>query len=790
MASLEMPDEGGMQVTVAIGRNFRKANMTSFYCQMVLKQNGLILDHMAKTRPQSGRSPKWNETASFNLSTVYQTHLHLEVWSTKTFGGSDSVYAEANIVLGHFHFEPQTPASVWVLLQSPLPTSPSIMVQTTRADKVKTRPSRSDSTPDATLSPRSGSSSAASSSSAPNVWTHSVDRQKPLGFIKLTFVLNRVDRHPVHEYALLSGYLDAHSVVSRELSRVGVDPGRVSSGLPPPRTLPCGKQAIFVGEPEHLQLCRRANWKRLSRTQRLGCDEPASGQDLKTVKCPMSADYPTFVNWGESQTYRPRAIFYPETCAHVQQVVMYARSLGIRLKPFGTGHSWSPMFGDNDSLYICMERMKGITKDLTSKKPADWRVTIGPGVTSGLLKQFCMENDIYVPSSVVTDVISLGGIFSTGSHGVGMDQGLISDNVVEVVLVDSSAKVRRFSSDKNPEEMRAIGCSFGLFGVLIAITFRVFPARNALVLDYRLPLRQVFQVASPDRLPVLKDFVLGNYTTEILWFPYNSDCWVKVWNPTERAVTDTSISLAMMNIQQYLQIHAGAAVTELFQSPNIQRFTPTYLRRAFDSLPFGERICKIPEAIHWQKHLSGFTLWDMEFCMPVSPDFSNICEATMDVVRVLDRFEEQGKYPSNIGLEMRFVRGSDKFMAPCNINKAAIYCYIEVLTAAQTPYWEEFCLEVAHLWLSKNPTAIPHWGKYHQTVPGIVPHVKKLMAPEIQQFLKVRAKAKVDPSNMFSNSYLDSIFDLTFMPKPLKDASEIRVPSRRLTRTRSKSDLH
>jgi len=581
----------------------------------------------------------------------------------------------------------------------------------------------------------------------------------------------QIDRE---KFVHLVGLCDSNPVLKRELKRLDSASASASSdassssdaNTPKIFHSKDGHRSILVplDEREWVTIRHDNHWHRKLESLALSQGLPISSKsDLKHCDAPfenikVSSPDGVWQNWGRTIEAKPQCIFYPRTVCEVQQVVYKANQDGKRLKVVGTSHSWSPMFGDDGSYFLATEKLISISKDMSSSDPAKWTITIGPGVTTGQLQQYFKDNDITVYSATVADAFSWGGIISTGSHGVGMDQGLVSDHVEAYTVVDSKSRVRTFSRRKHEKAWLALGCSFGLMGVIVSITMRVRPMRNALVKDIRHNMTEVFW--KPDHPMALKNVVESHYATEVFWFPYNRDCWLKLWDFTDQPVRKHVFQEAFLTFEQFVQITAGRKTLQLLNNPVVSRLTPAYSRRAFSTVRFGEHVEKVIDAIHWQKFLETFRLWDMEFAMPVDDDFRNISTAWYDVVNEIERLEDLHKYPMNIALEMRFLRGSDITLAPAKKSKAKLWCYIEVITGKYTPGWEEFTKVVAKKWMDANPLAVPHWGKYHQNVPGIFERIKKNFGPEMKQFLEIRDKLKLDPENMFSNAYLDYVFDL------------------------------
>nr|KAG5695494.1 hypothetical protein BaRGS_011336 [Batillaria attramentaria] len=58
----------------------------------------------------------------------------------------------------------------------------------------------------------------------------------------------------------------------------------------------------------------------------------------------------------------------------------------------------------------------------------------------------------------------------------------------------------------------------------------------------------------------------------------------------------------------------------------------------------------------------------------------------------------------------------------------------------------------------RNQKVRPHWGKRHDNIPGIIDIIHDFYGDLIPEFSRMRSKARVDPCDMFMNSYLLKIF--------------------------------
>lgn len=142
-------------------------------------------------------------------------------------------------------------------------------------------------------------------------------------------------------------------------------------------------------------------------------------------------------------------------------------------------------------------------------------VTIAPGVTTGQLMQFFLDNNVTFMADVILANATYGGVLSGGCHvsiflspfqppschnyyvvacpcdcttqGVGKAQPAMSDWITSMTIVNGNGEIKRIPEDFgksgcSPEEILcAASVSLGLFGVVVDITLKVNPMVNAKV---------------------------------------------------------------------------------------------------------------------------------------------------------------------------------------------------------------------------------------------------------------------------------------------------------------------
>ena len=112
-------------------------------------------------------------------------------------------------------------------------------------------------------------------------------------------------------------------------------------------------------------------------------------------------------------------------------------------------------------------------------------------------------------------------------QGTGWDCKAIVDYVVEMRIVDSKGTLRTFRKsdpscpndpDANDELFKAVQANLGMFGIIYDMTFDLPKMKVVKTKNY-------FDMSVDDLFynpQTMKQLVLGHYSTEIFWFPFNS----------------------------------------------------------------------------------------------------------------------------------------------------------------------------------------------------------------------------------------------------------------------------
>lgn len=194
-------------------------------------------------------------------------------------------------------------------------------------------------------------------------------------------------------------------------------------------------------------------------------------------------------------SYYPKVIIYPNNITDVINAVNWARKQGLNIRCRSGGHNYESFSVANDAVVIDVSNLLDFKIDTKESY-----VRIGPGYTLGqLYPKIAKYGFAFVGGgcgSIGVSGITLGG-------GVGFLQreyGLVCDNLVEAQIVDAFGRIITANSHQNQDLFAALrGAGSNNFGVVVSLTFKVYPIDKVTVLtaewpkDRRYEVIQVFQ---------------------------------------------------------------------------------------------------------------------------------------------------------------------------------------------------------------------------------------------------------------------------------------------------------
>jgi FAD/FMN-containing dehydrogenase len=446
-------------------------------------------------------------------------------------------------------------------------------------------------------------------------------------------------------------------------------------------------------------------------------------------------------NWAEIVESRPAVASVPRTVDDLVVLVRESAAAGRRLRAVGGGFSWSGFCASDETLVHC-GALDRVEVDLSDPaRPAVWAEC---GATNRAINDALRAHGLELPYNVVMETVRVGGITSMGTHGSGRHTATLGDLVEAFDVIDAAGRRRVLSEDTvGAEVMSAARLCFGLFGVIARVRLRAEPARPVLLRDQRVPLARAL-----DRL---EERLAVEESVELLWFPFSSGVWLHGYTRTDRplprrpGLAKSASDLAQMFVLN--GVHGTAARL-------VPQAVPWLLRAYSLAMPYGERVARRSEAIHYRQWLEVIRCTCVEVGFKVGDDFSRV-RAAFDVARaIIDEFAARGEYPIDININIRFTGPSKALLSAAW--GPGLTCYIEALAMGRPKGWEACSAALLRAWL-QLPGALPHWAKEFEHVPGVIPALRERLGERLTRFQNALRDSEIDPHGVFRNDLVQRL---------------------------------
>lgn len=423
-------------------------------------------------------------------------------------------------------------------------------------------------------------------------------------------------------------------------------------------------------------------------------------------------------NWAGNVTARPAREVTPASVDELRAAVRQAKEDGLKVKPVGTGHSFTPAAA-TDGLLIRPELLTGIRR--IDREAGT--VTVEAGTPLKRLNAALAREGLSLTNMGDIMEQTVSGATSTGTHGTGRDSASISAQITALELVTADGSVLT-CSEKGTEEERAVFAAarigLGALGVISAITFAVEPV-------FFLTARE--EPMAFDRVTSEFDALYAeNEHFEFYWFPHTGNCTTKRNNrsagpedPPGRIsafVEDEILSNGLFQVVNTV----GRAVPATI--PGIAKISSKALSaRTYTDIPY--KVFTSPRRVRFM---------EMEYAVPRA--------ALVETLRELKTMVERSNLRISFPVEVRTAPADDIMLSTASGRESA---YIAVHMYRGTPYQAYFTaaerIFTAH-------EGRPHWGKIHTRGADYFAQAY----PRFAEFTALRDR--LDPDRLFGNAYL------------------------------------
>lgn len=226
-------------------------------------------------------------------------------------------------------------------------------------------------------------------------------------------------------------------------------------------------------------------------------------------------------SWGGNLTARPSVTVRPDDSDQVLHVLEEAVAAGKSVRPSGSGHSWSPLV-PTDGVRLDTSALTG----LASVDEDRQQVTVFAGTTVHQLNLILEEHGLALANLPDCAHMTVAGAIATGTHGTGLGQPSLGDQVIGVSLATPSGDVVTCSETHRPELLRAARVHLGVLGVVLTVTLRCVSAFRLHCAEFREPVAGL--------VDSLQERMSGADHFEFSWMPGTSVAHTRIMSRLHR----------------------------------------------------------------------------------------------------------------------------------------------------------------------------------------------------------------------------------------------------------------
>lgn len=427
-----------------------------------------------------------------------------------------------------------------------------------------------------------------------------------------------------------------------------------------------------------------------------------------------------WTTWSGRQTAHPCARERPATVAGVQAVVAGAARRGRRVKPIGSGHSFTAC-AVADDVQVDLSGLSGIVS--SGRKAGE--VTVRAGTTLADLNGALWHRGLALANLGDIDRQTVSGATMTGTHGTGAGFTGLADAVTGLEIVLATGDVVQCSARRHGDLFEAARLSFGSLGVVTSLTYRCVPA---------FPLHAV---EAGERL----DQVLAGIQHEadacdhfeFHWFPHTDRLLAK--RNTRREPGSPTAPLArwryLVDDELLSNVVFGVIGQVSSRAPRLVPAINQVSARALGRREYVDRSYRVftsPRRVRFN---------ESEYALPR--------EHVGDVLGELRSWIERHGDVTPFPVEVRFAGADDVWLSTAYRRATAYIAVHQHHRMSHRRYFDAFERIVAGV------DGRPHWGKLHT----LGPERLRELYPRFDEFCRVRDE--VDPGRVFANGYTEQV---------------------------------
>lgn len=430
----------------------------------------------------------------------------------------------------------------------------------------------------------------------------------------------------------------------------------------------------------------------------------------------LSAPMRTFRTWSGVHRSVPSRWERPASEAELAEILSSADRAGRRLRPIGSGHSWSDIAVPDDG---CLDL--GAMRAVLQIDAAAGTARVQAGIRLEEINETLAAAGLALPILGSIAKQTIAGAISTGTHGSSLVHGNLSSLVLGMRLVTARGEI--LDLREGDPRLAAARVGLGALGIISEVTLRCVPAFR--LEEEREPMPIDAVLAELPALAASAEYV------KIWWIPGTRRA--QVFRHRRTPLPDASSAIAHALDERLVnQVLFEAALRLCGRYPAL---TPrinavvvsTYFRR-------GRRIARS----------------DRGFRVAMPPihrecEYSVALEHAAPLLREVDAAIRREGLVVNFPCEIRFVRADDAWMSPAFGRDSCQIGFYQ----AQSPHLARYFVLVEAL--AQAVGARPHWGKEFS-----MDRASILAAyPRSADFLALRRA--LDPNGTLGNRFTDRV---------------------------------
>ena len=117
-------------------------------------------------------------------------------------------------------------------------------------------------------------------------------------------------------------------------------------------------------------------------------------------------------------------------------------------------------------------------------------------------------------------------------------------------------------------------------------------------------------------------------------------------------------------------------------------------------------------------------------------------------------------FPLSLCMEMRVMKKSEALLCPASLGNEEHIAYIEILSTAGTPGYEQFFADVGKKWIDLG--GVPHWYKMWELLNqpnfDVYAFLRSKYGKNMKTFMRVHRQLNLDPDLIFMNKMMGKVF--------------------------------